>query len=230
MKNQYLLDFIGQTKTDKLVNDFHNYLLEEKIKKLGFNPRISESCLIIVQENKEIKSLGGSKPNDLLVDNFGEWLAGMHRALGGGISTFSIIDTSSVAQVLNWYEASDQQFTAGGNSNTVPVGTEIQIGRGTTPPIRQDVNIETAFSNGGVEDSAISTGTGSYVPSQAQVRVPATIAPTTGSGSISETVLFAKWYRTTNTQIKLLLAHDAISPVASFISAQSVFVEYRFNL
>jgi len=230
IKNQYLLDFIGKTKTEKLVNDFHKYLLEEKIKTLGFNPRISESCLIIVSENKEIKSLGGSKPSDLLVNNFGNWLAGMHRARGGGTSTFTIKDTGSVDRILNFYEPTDQQFTAGGNSNVVSVGNEIQVGQGTTTPLRADIDIETAFSNGGAEDSPVNTGIGSYVPSSTQVRVPTTIAPTAGAGSISETVLIAKWYQTTNIQRKLILAHDAISPTVSFISAQSIFVEYRFNL
>ena len=77
IENQILLDYVGKTKTKNLIDEIQSAYFE--IKKKSFpesvNP-VSENTLISAINDGEIKSLGMSCLNDLLLDNFCNFWAG----------------------------------------------------------------------------------------------------------------------------------------------------------
>ena len=52
--NEYLLDYIGKTGTKNVLDDITNFVLENKIKKLGYTPRPNVVSIVHTEKNKEI--------------------------------------------------------------------------------------------------------------------------------------------------------------------------------
>jgi len=224
MMNDYLLNYVGYSPKKQVLEDCHKYLLENKIKQLGFIPRPTEQALIYVTKNDEIKSIGGAIPTDLLSKNFGDYLgAHMRGASGTGVNV------SAVPSV-----GGSETYRIGGTGafyNNNVTGNRFQVGTGTTTPDRNDFNIEIPFANGGVEDSPASPIAGAgWVTGLGQVQVPISISPTTGSGSISEAVMFQVFQTNISVLRNWLWARDLISPVANFIAGQAINIQWIWQL
>jgi len=165
MMNDYLLNYVGHSPKKKVLEDCHKYLLENKIKQLGFIPRPTEQAIIYVTKNDEIKSIGGAIPTDLLSKNFGDYLgAHMRGSSGAGVTV------SAVPSV-----GGSESYRIGGSGafyNNNVTGSRFQVGKGTTAPDRNDFNIEIPFTNGGVEDSPASPLSGAgWITALGQVQL-----------------------------------------------------------
>lgn len=224
MANLELLlhDYKGYTFKQKVIDDCNKILLEEKAKVFGYLPRPSEVSLVtVLDKNKnEILDIGGSKPNDLILNNFGKLY---HQAHGTPGVTVVLQDIGDVGNALR---------ASGGNRYTQVVtfagGTQIQVGSGSTPPDRTDFNVETAFASA-PENGRGSTGAGGYNSSLAQVQVARSIGATGGSGTINESCLFGVWVNTANVTKIIMIARDAISGVG-FVAANFINVTYTWQL
>ena len=87
------------------------------------------------------------------------------------------------------------------------------------------------FANTGPEDSLQNSNVGGYVSGLGQIQVTATIGPTVGAGTVSETV--DMWHFqdvTTSVPRNFLMAHDLISPGVAFIAAQTLTVQYTWQI
>ncbi len=229
IENSQILEHIGETKSDKLIREIQSEYFELRDKK--FPPKenkLSCNTVISVTKDKEIKSIGMSCINDLLLDNFGKFIQGAFLRNSGTLNTIAdtgVLETTRyIGNVAN---------TARYNSIVnVSTGTRFQVGQGTTPATRGDFKTETPFTNGGLEDNQTSTGTGVYTVGINRVNVAGVISPTTGTGSISEFVMFGIWQKFPQAQQtrNYALSRDNISPVANFGIADAINIDYAIQI
>ena len=226
MANVNLQDYKGYSFNQKILDDCQKILLENKEKALGFLPRPSEQALVCVTTEKqkgEIKSIGGSVPFDIIVDNFGKWWAGMAGANNATvvfqITSGANVNFKSRGTVFNPYN-----FSLG-----EPCGGSIQVGNGVTPVTRQDFNIESPFVSA-PESVALTTPNGGYNSGLGQVSYGVNIGATGSSGLVSETATIMRWTDLADLDRSVLIFHDNISPTVSFIAGNFINVNYIIQL
>ncbi len=156
----------------------------------------------------------------MINDNLGIILAGHFQPTNTGLRTTSqpIKDTAGFSGIVNIY--SPNATTRYNDQNSALADT--QVGTGTTPPTRQDLNIENEFASSPEKDKT-SCNTVGYIDGSGLVVMPCLISPTTGSGSITEVCHFAKWVLTGSNGL-FLITRDVISPVG-FIGGENINVD-----
>lgn len=222
--NEYLLDYIGKSKTENLSNDLRKYANECNLRKSLDLPM--SICSVLPPDNNEIMSLGMSVPNDLILDNFGHFLAGIiGRATpqtlidDGGVGRSRIFKQSST---LNMFFQTERAFP----STSLPVGWTFRLGQGSTQPERDDFTIETLLG-ATPESSYQSTLQGTFSSSLGTVNVAKNYPNASGSGSISEMGLFcgtSNFSLSPTTSISMM-THDLISPVVNYTVGQIINLE-----
>ncbi len=230
IENSQLLEIIGKTKTKNLIDDISKHYFEIQKKEFGSNNISKALSIVSVSQPKEteILDIGMSCIQDILSDNWGEFLKGILTSN----QTVSLTDDAGTPRSV--------QLGGGVSGNLNPynvnnnpagqVGSICRIGKGTTPATRQDISIETAFTNGGIEDGTISTGSGGFNVGLSQIDIPCVISPLAGSGAISETGLFTRWHYVGGANARFLITRDNISPVVNFIAGQAVNIDYKLLL
>ena len=223
--------FIGKTFNERLNKEMIDYYQEKKFTILGYFPRPGVIGMVHTLEDGAIKAVGASDPFDQITNNFGKFMAAMFCPLvnapnppaaeiGPGNPPIDITGAS----VPGRYSYSNNvgaawNFGSGGESY-------IQIGAGVTPPLITDFQIETPFTNGGVEDSQVLlTGSGGYNAGTFRVSMATSIGPTGGAGTINEMGWICDWSGTL-----FMMTHDAISPGVPFVLGETIFVQYFFQI
>ena len=227
MENSQLLELIGKTKTQNLIDDISKQYLEIQDKKFPSLNHLTKALSIVSvtdPNETEIKDIGMSCVNDLLNDNWGKFLLAVIGA-GQGIA---LQDDSDTTRSLTMQQTTDTNAGAYNTTNNPAgqVGSAVQVGKGTAPATRQDFTIENPFV-GGVESLKNSTGIGGWNSGLGQVDIATLISATLGAGSISETVLFCRWHVNVGGNSYFLMSRDNISPVVSFIAGQAINVDYK---
>jgi len=224
MENSQLLELVGKTETDKLIQDVKNQYAENFIKKFPnyFNEKAcivaKAFSLITVTKDKEIKSIGMSCIDDLLNDNFGQFLKGII-----GFGGFSSQDENN--NPFNYITVSTNQAYNMFNTG-LSMGAFLRIGKGTAPATRQDFNIEVPFVGGAEANFFNVIGLAGWNSGLGQISISGAITAG-GSGSISETVLACVWRATTDSaHHRSIYSRDNISPVSNFIIGETINVNY----
>jgi len=223
--NEELLDLIGHTRNEKTSIEAYKILKQNRKKQLKYENKFLPMALVSVSDvkSKKITGIGGSVPSDLIVDNLGELFAIMF-----GVVTFKttnlIKDRSGVFRI---YRVSR---SVSGNAWDSPFSMLFQVGQGSTTPARSDFNIETPFTNGGVEDIEKAVSTGAFNVGLGEAKTNVIFSPTTGAGSISETICSFLGQTEVSGQRQFIWARDLISPNVGFTTGQAIFLEYIFQL
>ena len=229
IENSQILEHIGKTKTEKLIQEITHEYLERKNKKYPpvENP-LNSACVVSVVEEKEIKQIGMSCLNDLLNNNFALFIKGAFNR--GGTQT-EMRDVSNIVTEVRFTGASATRYNNNQTTQTTPIGSRVQVGSGITPATRSDFNIETAFV-GGVVAQRRPTGIGVYFAGLNDVLISSVISPTLGGGSISEACLYAQWHRSlfANQFREFVLSRDNISPVVPFSAGNTINIDYTLNM
>jgi hypothetical protein len=228
-ENQQLLEHIGKTKTKNLVQDIQNEYFE--IVKKTFpkkeNPvqNIKANALVFAHKpnDSEIKSIGMSCINDLINDNFAKFW-------GGIISRTSPVTlnrlTGGSAVLLDLYRQADSFADTNGNNGSHALGCQFAIGSGVATPLRTDTDVQTI-----IQSIFSPVGNAGWNSGLGQVQVTGNSAVLIGSGSISETGFFGRWFcNQTNLTELFLQSHDLISPSVNFVNGDVATVEYTFQL
>lgn len=226
IENSELFDNIGKTYGRNILNDISKLYFEKKNKIFEPIENITNSMSIVsVLSQGEILAQGMSCVHDVLNNNWGKMLTGL---LSDDEADYILQDITDVARTMRFSGQSAINFarTFGG----AVLGSQAQIGQGSTPATRSDFNIETPFANGGLEDSLTNTGTGVWVEAQGHATVPIVINPTTGAGVISESVLVMSWIDKGVVVRKLLASRDNISPVVNFGAGATLTIDYIIAL
>jgi len=225
LHNDYLLDFVGKSKTNKIQSEIQKFVLEQKIKSC-FNLPMS----IIDTHNpfeSEILNIGASIPSDLILDNFGYLMDHYIGCVG------AVTKMTDIAGVLNstTLPLSNQNVmnTAGFSQPPSPsffplTGTLFKLGSdGVTSPLRTDYNINTPLGSSpenlitGTNDGGYNSGLGTFTASK-------TFPNAGGSGTIAEMGSFIQ--QTTGVTLKqYMISHDLISPVVPYVAGQVINVE-----
>ena len=223
MENEQLLEYIGKTKTNNLIEQINKEYFENFRKQFPnfySSPEIAKaSSLVTVTKENEIRSIGMSCMNDLLSDNYGIYLMSLY---GGNLNIETLQDITNTGESVK-FMGTGTMF----NSTFVAVGTQIQIGKGTSTPTRQDFNIESPFTTA-PESTIKNTANGGWNSGLGQVLASMIPFGAGGSGDISETIFVQVMNITTNVQKKFLMSRDLISPISNFILGQTINVNYTF--
>jgi len=227
--NEYLNQFKGDTINDRIVKDSTNYLLEEKLRVTEKNP--NEVCLVSVLDpkTKEIISIGGSIPSDLILDAFGFLLQEHNRVAG-----FSPpIDSALVFKAEDGVSRAFRMVSVNPQvSYNMPLGTrggQIKIGQGITAPVRTDFDIETPFVTS-PESLPTNVTAPFYDNTLFQIQFFSSLQAG-GSGSVSEVGFFCLWRDvTTGATRRYLLAHDLIFPAVPFIATQVIKTNWVWQI
>jgi len=226
MENSQLLELIGKTETENLKSDITKQYTENFHKRFPEwfeeNKHMAKAfSLVTVTKEKEIKSIGMSCINDLLNDNFGQFLKGII-----GLQSFTATILDGGAKSFNTLSGN-----AGYNMANIGIamGSYIQVGSGNSPATRQDFNIENPF--GTSPESLLSgiiglSGWNSGLGLISMIRS----FNAGGSGAISETILVQAWRATDSNHRQAVYSRDNISPVANFIIGETVNVNYNLVL
>ncbi len=224
MENSQLLEYIGETRTQKLIDSIQSEYKELQKKQFPNSKNLTKTCCVITVSNKnesEIKSIGMSCINDLFLDNFGQWFS---LIFGGQSGIFPFVNSGGGTNTMFIVRALTKYNTTGGLGGAV--GARVRIGNGSNPATRSDFNIQSSFGSS-PESAENNVGSASYQVGLSKVTIPIIITPTGGSGSIREAVLFGRWVnQNSNTVGSFAVSRDNISPVVNFVAGQTINIEY----
>ena len=184
---------------------------------------------IIIQCPKGIiQGISQSKPNNLILNNFGTWLAGLIRAPVNTDTTISLTDTGNNSRDTNTYDNQGACHVFNGHDGTITLGTQIQVGGGSTTAARTDYAIETPLSTS-PEDALFDTGTGSYATGTISLAGAITAG---GTETINEVILAAKWHygAAASGNAVFALFHDILVSGEAFTPGQTITAAYTINL
>jgi len=226
IENSQLLQYIGETKTKKLVQSIQNEYFEDLKKKFyeKINPIENlQSCSLVIvheQNDTEIKGIGMSVLDDLINDNFANFFGAILSK-----STFANLkQDTGVFRSTKIYGQKDTFGDTNGASGSHALGAQFAIGSGVTTPQRTDFTIDTII--GAIFNPS---GNAGYNSGLGQISVTGLSAVLIGSGSIGNTVMYGRWFSTNSTKL-FVISHDLVSPIVSFINGQVATIEYTYTL
>lgn len=180
---------------------------------------------VIIQDRGIIKGISQSKPNNLILDNFGIFLAGHFHAPvqdhiqvnlipEGGVSDGYFVkrNASGKAEMLNPVDN--------------PTGSSLKLGSGVTAATRTDFDIETDLPTA-PESGFFDTGSGSYAVGSISLAGALTAG---GAGTINEVGLFGTWQNDLATIDQVMLFHDILVSGESFVLGNTLTAAYTINL
>lgn len=225
--NEYLNQFKGDTINDRIVKDSTNYLLEEKLKITEKNPNEVSLVTVTNSKTKEITSIGGSIPNDLITDALGLILAEHHRFGIGAppITDFSgMIADDGVSRSFRFVNNLAQDFYNFAGER----GGQVKIGQSSTPVTRSNFDIGSPFI---VPPESLPVNVSPPVYNSALGQMTYfTLQVAGGSGTIKEIGMFILWRDITTGSTRLyMVAHDLISPSVSFSVGQSIATNWTWQ-
>jgi len=208
---------IGQTKSKKILDEVHGIYQEEFYKQFPeyFAHNYTKSfALVTILEKKEIKKIGMSKIDDLLLDNW----ANFFKAIISNEAKANMFTTGNVLKTPSIFSSSLAKYGQTGNG---AVGTSVSVGTGLTTPQRNDFNMETATQG-------LISGDGGWNSGLGKVDIPSSVL-SNQIQSISEVGLFGIWFHNTpNIGVAtFMLSHDLISPVVPVIIGETINVDYE---
>jgi len=222
LDNPDFTQYHGHTYNQKKIDEIYAYIKEDRINNSLKSHNYLPASLVAVLKDNEIKQLGCSVPNDIINDNFGKVFAGAFKLVSLGVPIIDIVDDTGSTETVNLYGKT------GVSAYNTQIRSRVQIGQGSTTPLRTDFNVETPFTNGGVEDGKINTDNGSFILGPSQVQVGKIISPTAGSGVIEETCLYGVWFVDGVGSRVFLLSRDSVSSL-SFEEGEGVSVRYFWS-
>jgi hypothetical protein len=175
---------------------------------------VSDSTIAAVlksKDNPRIMEVGFSDPDDMLLNNFGMWLASIIQPPSVGITGYTMYDTSNTARTSIYL---DSTFFSS------PAGFIFQFGAGTTTPARTNYQMQTPFL-GSPEMNKFNVGSSSYAGNTISF---ANVITAGGSGTINEVgVFFQTWMWDSNSvQRVFLLIRDVLGTGISFVAGNPI--------
>ncbi len=226
--NEPLNAMIGQSFNEKSKHESLKILNE--IHSVAQQRTLDKKALCYILENDEIKGVGGSTVmersdgklvSNLILNNFGKWLTGIHK---GGVLTNSVelINNASVSRTVIIYAAATNFNDAVANR------MRLQVGSGTTPPTRADIDIETPLSTA-PEMMEFESTVPVYNLTNGDFKNTGVVTAG-GSGTVNEAIMQALWIFNTGVTDLFTVYRDLISPGQVFTIGQTIALEYTTQL
>lgn len=216
---QYVGAKFSKRLEEELMAEHYERMLKETRR------RIFESVVVsVLDKRRRIKGIGLNAPNDLILNNFGKWLAALIRTPVSSDTTTSLTTDAGAGATVYIYATAGRTFND--TDATRSLGTYLRVGGGATAPARDDYAIETPFGTS-PESGYFGTGSGSYAAAAISFSGAITAG---GAGTVREAGFFGQWRRySPGANLTFMLFHDAISAVA-FVLGNTITVAYTINL
>jgi len=196
---------------------------------------ISKRALCFILDKNEIKAVGGSTllkdkktgeiVSNLILDQFGLWLTGLFTPLSAGNRTITITDsTGAPISVAVYTSLTTFNAIVGG----VAVGQRLQVGSGSSSPLRTNFAIETPFAT--VPEMNPFSGSTPVWNSGSGLFKTAGLISAGGSGTVRESILRNQWRDVGVGTRNYTMFRDLISPALGFTAGQSIALEYTVQL
>lgn len=224
-------NIIGLRLNKRIESAIHERARREEHQWLLEHPRakrtMHETVLLAVLNPKTHKILDAAinKPNDLILDNFGLWFAGLIRNPVVGASGTTCKDIANANKVVLCF---GQQAGSAYNFNlsAYATGSYVQVGKGQTPPLRSNYNIETAFGTA-PESGVFGSGAGSYAAGTISFSASVTAG---GSDTAYETGFFGRWIDQTQALVTIMLFHDLLASGVPFTPGKLLVTSYAMAI
>jgi len=232
-ENDLLNSLIGQSfnertkfEADKILKEIHSKAQDRSIGKMAL-------CYVI--DKNQVLGVGGSTllkdkktgeiKSNLILNNFGLWLAKIFSTLTTSNQSFTGVNTSGVNSPIHSRALTSNVFniTSGG-----AVGVRLIVGSGSTPPARTDFFVQTKFITA-PENALFASGFPVYNSGLGNFKNLGSILAG-GSGTINESALIDRMRTQASGIADLSLFRDIISPAVPFIAGQSIALEYTIQL
>lgn len=209
--------------------------LREQLSKLDGQPlkkylaarameNVSEGAMVAVTAAKtnKILDIGFNVAEDLILDNFGFFLAGLIRTPINAQTTFVMVDVTGA----------NMTFGVGGtypfcHTNSI-YGTWLQVGTGTTPAARGDYIIETAFGTA-PENARFGSSPGGYGAGSGSLSFSGAVSAG-GSGTVNEQGFFMQGFNTSQQNKIVMWFHDILGSGVAFVAGNTINASYGVTL
>jgi hypothetical protein len=209
IENLELLEHKGKTKTKNFVNDIQSEYIETYNKKYPATSEIMKCyTLVTVIDENEIKEIGMSCMNDLLLDNW-------HVVLGvyfgrSAQSRFVTLENGSSTNTLA------ERMT---NISDGAVGSVMQFGSGVVPALRSNFKLQTKLQQ-------FNNDNGGWISGLGKVQIGANTV-SAFNDNLAETGLFGRWTpEPIGSPQNIMIAHDNISPVVPILMGSQINIDY----
>ena len=222
--------FRTERRLEDLKKQLNNLALNRPLSLEGLE-NISEVAAVTVLKPKtnKIMDVGFNVLHDLILNNFGIWLSGFIKQPAIVDSyEFALIDITNTSQTFNFYSdgSPSPNHVLFNNLSTYAIGTQLQVGSGTTAAARTNYAIETPFGNA-PENTRFSTGAGSYA--SAAISFSGAISAG-GAGTVNEMGFFGYWPPVSEVPKTIMLFHDILSSGVPFVAAETLNASYSILL
>ncbi len=225
MQHLELLEKIGETKTDKLIQDCYRIYREsfDKLFPDYFDNNLVKSISFVTTHEKdssEIKKIGMSVPDDLLTKQFAQWFSGL---IGGsnGANPDGILNTSGTASLGLGNSHGGSNFSCWGTRiNGVPTGMRFRIGNGFSVPFKDAFVAPDMFQLLVTTDGTFASGLGQVTWAGQDTA--------DNDETIRQTAVYGRWkLGAVGSVTDYMMSWDIISPVVPIIQSETVNVEYK---
>ena len=204
-------------------------LYEMKADRMMLRPQhVCEGSIVAALKSKtdlKILEIGFNTPDDLILNNFGVWLAHLMQGPSQtnvlGYSMLNITNTARASTSIYGYAAGGSTF----NGSTA-LGTQIQFGSGATAAVRTNYSIQTALGSA-PENTRFPSGAGAYVNNYISF---GNVIIAGGSGTINEIGLFGYWYWLGTTADTYMLCRDVLGAGVSYVAGNPLVGTCTFGI
>ncbi len=160
----------------------------------------------------------------VLTDNLGKLLAGHFRPSASNFTTEVILEdiTGAMKTVRTYSPSTSLRF------NSSSIISEMQIGKGTTNPTPQDINIESPFGLSPEADRFV-TALASYILGSGKVTQTGFLSGLASNDAVSEVCIFMTYRDITSTEFVFLISRNKVDPPASFTIGQEANLASEVN-
>lgn len=232
-------EIMKRHNTERLAAVYENKLLEyRKTGKIDFEHQMSEGAFCTAIHHDKISDIGFNCVDDLLTNNFWSWFGGIVKSPSivsttAGYNTVALTDIANTSRTVRVYGGISGAntfgtFNAYTSGDAFSVGTQIQLGSGSTAAVLADYNIETAFGTA-PESGRFSTGAGGA--GGGAISFSGAISAG-GADTVNEMGWFGCWiYLNGNTSTLgyFLLCHDILSSGVAFVAGDTLNASYSIT-
>ena len=231
-ENDLLNSLIGQSfnqrtkfEAEKILTEIHSKAQDRSIGKMALCYVIDKNQVLGVGGSTLLKDKKGKITSNLILDNFGLWLAKIFSTLTTTNQSFTGVNTGGANSPIHSRALTSNVFniTSGG-----AVGVRLIVGSGSTPPARTDFFVQTKFITA-PENALFASGFPVYNSVLGNFKNLGSILAR-GSGTINESALVDRMRTQASGIADLSLFRDIISPAVPFIAGQSIALEYTIQL
>ncbi len=162
----------------------------------------------------------------VITDNFGKYLTELLRAPSQVNGDITLKDTSGVDRTVRVWGFAN----SGAVYNFSSTVSHAQVGKGETPPTKQDFDIDNPFTNGGAEDNEVVTTIAVRDIPTGKITIGSLFSPTAGVGEVHEAVKTQNWRATDSISYEFLFFRTVLAVPVSFIIGESINLETIIQL